>query len=125
MSDRYGRSVAIRSTWGAEHTGTKSRFIQELGGRTMRALIARAGMHCNADFAGAYDFSTDRPFPSRMDNWLRHLRDGGMVMCHPEYPQHPEHPRNAREAEYCFFASPAWPQMQADQNIRLQPFSAR
>jgi chitin disaccharide deacetylase len=125
MSDRYGRSVAIRSTCVCEHTGAKSRFIQELGGRATRALIARAGMHCNADFAGVYGFSTDRPFESRMENWLRHLRDGGMLMCHPELPRQLERPLNARAAEYRFFASPAWPRMLAAQNVRLQPFGVR
>ena len=124
LAGRYGHSVAIRSTWVGEHRGAKSRIIQELGGRTLRALIARAGMHSNTDFAGAYDFSTGRPFQSRMQNWLRDLRDGGMVMCHPELPLQAGPRREAREAEYRFLASPAWLQMLSDQNILLQPFCA-
>jgi predicted glycoside hydrolase/deacetylase ChbG (UPF0249 family) len=125
MTDRYGRSVAIRSTWSCEQTGAKSRFIQELGGRSLRALIARAGLHSNSDFAGAYDFSTDRPYPMRMEAWLRPLHDGGMVMCHPELPLRAGIPGNGREAEYCFLASSAWSGMLSDQKIVLRPFNVK
>jgi predicted glycoside hydrolase/deacetylase ChbG (UPF0249 family) len=125
ISHRYGHSAAIRSTWSAERRGAKSRFIQELGGRTLRTLIARAGMRSNSDFAGAYDFSIDPPFESRMENWLRHLRGGGMVMCHPQIPAQAGAARNAREAEYRFLASPAWTDMRLRQNILLQPFGGQ
>ena len=123
MTDRYGTAVAIRSTWSSEHLGVKSRCIQELGGRTMRDLIVRASMRFNPDFAGAYDFSTDRPFQRRMEAWLAHLQDGGLVMCHPEMPSRSDDIRTAREAEFEFLSSADWPALLSARNLRLQAFT--
>ena len=122
MTRRYGRAAAVRSTCIATRTGVKAWIIQELGGRAMRAQIARAGLQANTDFAGAYDFSVTQPFEQRMEHWLRRLHDNGMLMCHPELPPDEATPRNAREAEYRFLASPAWTEMRSKFNIRLQPF---
>jgi len=122
MTGRYGRAAAVRSTCIAGRKGVKAWIIQELGGRAMRPLIARAALLTNADFAGAYDFTVKVPFERRMEIWLQRLHANGMVMCHPEMPADAPDPRNARQAEYRFLASPAWTDMRNRFNLRLQPF---
>jgi hypothetical protein len=101
----------------------KARFIQELGGRTLHALIAQSGMHCNDDFAGAYDFKTTPGYDLLMQRWLAKLPDGGMIMCHPELPERSEAPRTAREQEYCYLASVAWRELRLRSNVTLQAFT--
>ncbi len=123
LRQRYATSVAVRSTRSSVPGNLKARFIQELGGRALHALIAQSCLHCNDDFAGAYDFKTKPGFAALMQQWLRGLHDGGLIMCHPELPKRTGLPLSAREAEYCFLASPAWRDLQQRSNVRLQHFT--
>ena len=123
LSRRYGTTVAIRSTRSSLPANLKARFIQELGGRALHALITQSGMRCNGDFAGAYDFKTTPGYGSLMQRWLEKLHDGGMIMCHPELPERSEAPRNAREQEYCYLASAAWRELRLRSNVTLQAFT--
>ena len=123
VSRRYSATVAIRSTRSSLPPNLKARFIQELGGRALHALIEQSNMRCNSDFAGAYDFKTTPGYDTLMQRWLETLLDGGMIMCHPELPQRSHAPRTAREAEYCYLASPAWRDQRLRSNVTLRSFS--
>ncbi|MBS0612635.1 MAG: ChbG/HpnK family deacetylase, partial [Proteobacteria bacterium] len=125
LQRRHGRSVAIRSTRARGAHGLKGRFIEELGGRSLHALIERAALPVNADFAGAYDLVSMSAFGRSMQSWLRGIAHDGLIMCHPELPARGQRsPATAREAEYCFLASPDWPRLCARLNVQLQPFAA-
>jgi len=124
LQRRYGRSVAVRSTRTRGAHGLKGRFIEDLGGRSLHALIERAALPANADFAGAYDLVSMSAFGRSMRSWLHGIATGGLIMCHPELPRHEDAPANAREAEYCFLASPDWARLRARLNVQLQPFAA-
>lgn len=122
LSQRYGSAVAVRSTRSSVPASLKARFIQELGGRALHALITDAHLYCNRDFAGAYDFKTSSAYPTLMQHWLTNLQDGGLIMCHPELPERSGKPRTAREAEYCYLASPAWAEQRRSSQVTLQSF---
>lgn len=123
LARRYGSAVAVRSTRSSLPANLKSRFIQELGGRTLHALITQSSLRCNNDFAGAYDFKTTPGYETLMQLWLDKLQDGGMIMCHPELPERSGTPHTAREAEYCYLASPAWREQRSRSNVTLQAFT--
>ena len=122
LKRRYGHSVAVRSTRSSLTGNLKMRFLQELGGRAMHSLIAQSSLFCNTDFGGAYDFAMKPSFGARMEQWLRGIADGGLIMCHPEMPHHAGVPRSAREAEYCFLASSSWAELQSRNDVRLRGF---
>jgi chitin disaccharide deacetylase len=123
LAGRYGSAVAVRSTRSSVPTNLKSRFIQELGGRTLHAQITQSALRCNSDFAGAYDFKTTPGYATLMQLWLEKLQDGGMIMCHPELPERSGRPRTAREAEYCYLASSAWREQRLRSHVTLQTFT--
>lgn len=124
LQRRYGRRVAVRSTRSLRHHNLKGRFIEQLGGRTLHALIDRLQLHCNSDFAGAYDLKPDAGFALLMRHWLRDIADGGLIMCHPEMPASHGAPRTARGNEYRFLASPGWRNLQSQLQVQLRPFLA-
>lgn len=63
----------------------KAAVIALLGGWSATRRWRRAGMRCNAGFAGVYGFdaATAAAYGARMRHWLRQLPDGGLLMCHP------------------------------------------
>ncbi|MBS0398616.1 MAG: ChbG/HpnK family deacetylase [Proteobacteria bacterium] len=124
LQQRHGRSVAIRSTCTRGPHGFKGWLIEGLGGRSLRTLVELRALSANTDFAGAYDLRSMSTFSQSMHHWLRTIANGGLIMCHPELPRKRRLPANARQAEYCFLASPAWPELRASLNIQLQPFTA-
>ncbi|MFO1468234.1 MAG: ChbG/HpnK family deacetylase [Steroidobacteraceae bacterium] len=124
MLRRYAHRVAVRSTRALRPRGFKGRFIEELGGRSLRALLEQRGVPSNRDFAGAYDLRTASGFDARMQGWLDHLADGGLIMCHPELPAADAAPANAREGEFRFLASNAWAEARRRSNVQLVPFAA-
>jgi predicted glycoside hydrolase/deacetylase ChbG (UPF0249 family) len=124
LSKRYGRSVAVRSTRALHPSGLKGRFIEELGGRSLHAMLGERRLHSNSDFAGAYDFSTRRDYAQRMRHWLAHIADGGLIMCHPERQDRAGAPPSARAAEHGFLSSSRWRELLGQHGVRLNPFVA-
>lgn len=119
---QYGDRVALRATSPAEARGAKAALINLLGARALQRLAARRGLYCNSDFAGVYNLSGDGDYAPHMESWLRGVRDGGLIMCHPETPDGTR--RDARTREHEFLASPAWPQMLQRCAVSLVPLRA-
>ncbi|MBV8208135.1 MAG: ChbG/HpnK family deacetylase [Acidobacteria bacterium] len=120
---RYGAGIAVRCTVPRRPRGLKAALISALGGRAFAGHARDAGLPMNADFAGAYDFSTRIPYHTLMHQWLRAISDCGLVMCHPQLPP-AESARTGREAEHIFLASESWQAMRDELNIRIVPFTA-
>ena len=117
---RYGNTVRVRSTWPSHFRGAKAALIALLGARSVRAGLLARGLRSNRDFAGVYDLKATRGYAQRMDEWLRTLNDGGLLMCHPEWPGATADP--ARAQEHAFFSSPDWPRLLRSWNVALARF---
>lgn len=117
MASRCAPTTPIRCTWPRHFRGMKAAAIGLLGAKALRHEAGKMNRRCNSDFAGVYDLRTASGFGKRMDEWLRSIHDGGLVMCHPETAG----PRSsaARVHEYEFLRSPAWPALRRSWNIRL------
>ncbi|MDP0588905.1 MAG: ChbG/HpnK family deacetylase [Candidatus Endonucleobacter bathymodioli] len=61
----------------------KSIIIEGSGALSLRGALARSGYNTNTSFAGVYSLSPKESFRPLMQLWLRHLSDGGLIMCHP------------------------------------------
>jgi predicted glycoside hydrolase/deacetylase ChbG (UPF0249 family) len=117
MQRRYGHSVLVRCTWPRHFRGGKAAVIALLGASALREAARRGGLTCNRDFAGVYDLRSRSGYAARMEEWLRNLDDGGLVMCHPEEPTGPA--LTARHQEHRFFSSPEWPRLLRSWNVAL------
>jgi predicted glycoside hydrolase/deacetylase ChbG (UPF0249 family) len=122
LVERHGARVAVRCTWPQHYRGAKAAFIGLLGARALRKGLAARGLRGNSDFAGVYDLKSTRGYAARMDEWLRSIADGGLIMCHPEAPGERASP--ARAHEHAFLGSGEWPRLLRSWNIVLTPFDA-
>ena len=61
----------------------KSQIIEKSGAKALRTLICHSSFKTNTHFAGVYSLSEQESFPELMQYWLKHLSDGGLIMCHP------------------------------------------
>lgn len=102
----YVRSTAIIPAVGPSRF--KSWVISALGARVLaRRLDARHIPH-NADFGGVYGFNTGSDYRQHMRGWLKAMKDGGLIMCHPGLatPEDPTDPiRASRDREHHYLAS--------------------
>lgn len=117
IAARYGAATVVRCTWPRRFRGVKAAIIGLLGAHALQRGVSKRGLRCNSDFAGAYDLQATTGFESRMDAWLRSIRDGGLIMCHPEALDTRANP--ARQHEYEFLRSPEWPRLLKRLNIDL------
>ena len=122
ITTRYGRGVAMRCTVPRHYRGLKASLIGRLGARALRRALLSRGLGANSDFAGVYDLRSARGYGGRMDEWLRSISDGGLIMCHPEAPG--ERTTAARAHEFAFLGSAEWPRLLRSWNIVLAPFRA-
>jgi len=83
LSSRYGRRCALRFTGNQSWRGPKAAIIATLGSAALRRGARQAGLRCNRDFAGVYDFGPEAQFPRLAEAWLASLPDGGLMMTHP------------------------------------------
>lgn len=90
LAQRYDSRVFwVRSTltpqaWRPGRAGLKATAIARLGGHALRRRLGRAGIGCNAEFAGVYDFQGGvAGFAAHMRRWLDGAADGLLLMCHP------------------------------------------
>jgi chitin disaccharide deacetylase len=122
LTQRYGTRVAVRCTVPQHFRGLKAGLIGRLGARALRRALVARGLKSNSDFAGVYDLRSAQGYGSRMDEWLRSIADGGLIMCHPEAPD--DRTSAARAHEFAFLGSPEWPRLLRSWNVVLTPFRA-
>ncbi|MBR0873933.1 ChbG/HpnK family deacetylase [Bradyrhizobium tropiciagri] len=103
-------------------SGPKSLVLDVLSTQ-FRSKASRLGLRFNPAFAGAYDFTGEPDFGPLMQQFLKGLPDGGLVMCHPGFVD--ETLRNLdplttqREKEYAYLASDAFKDLLAMNNVTL------
>ncbi len=83
LTRRYGHACALRITCSRRWRGAKAALIGRLGGRALAAGARAEGLRVNRDFAGVYDFQPGVDYRQLLEDWLRFLPDGGLMMCHP------------------------------------------
>ena len=88
-----------------------------------RKRAAKADVPFNPAFAGAYDFSRLPDFGVLMRQFLDHLPDGGLVMCHPGFVDDTlkslDPLTTQRENEHAFLAGAQFPPLLAANNVTL------
>jgi len=83
LQQRYGQACALRVTTSRRWRGLKAAVIGALGAGALARECRRAGLRCNADFAGVYGFEPEANFAGLVGQWLGSLPDGGLLMTHP------------------------------------------
>ncbi len=124
VCERYGVTVAIRSTHAAVSRGAKARLLAKLGGTRLARTALDRGLTVNSDFAGAYSFERVGQYRTRATGWLGSVAEGGLIMCHPGSDPHADSISMARYEEYSYLRSREWPEDLAAQSVRLVPFRA-
>jgi chitin disaccharide deacetylase len=66
-----------------ERLGSPKALVLDVLSAQFRRRASRSNIAFNPDFAGAYDFSTRSDFGSLMQQFLKGLPQGGVIMCHP------------------------------------------
>lgn len=109
-------------TWSAARINPKALLLDALS-RAFRAQAMQAGLATNTAFTGAYDFDPATDYAARVRDFLTHLPDGGLMMCHPGFADAAlaqlDPVTTAREREYAYFAGDAFPKLLAALNMTL------
>ena len=91
--------------------------------RQFRKRAARANLRYNTAFAGAYDFLRKPDFAALMQQFLRSLPEGGLVMCHPGFVDETleslDPLTTQREHEHAFLAGEQFPPLLAANRVTL------
>jgi len=81
--------------------------------RALRRRAGEFGLKTNPAFAGTYSFKESADYAALFPGFLKHLPDGGVVMCHPGHVDDQlrrlDTLTDLREKEYAFFAGDAFP----------------
>jgi predicted glycoside hydrolase/deacetylase ChbG (UPF0249 family) len=68
-----------------ERLDSPKALVLDILSTQFRKRAARAKLAFNPVFAGAYDFTKQPDFGALMQRFLRGMREGGVVMCHPGF----------------------------------------
>ena len=115
----------LRDTRRAPGTGGKAWLIAALGSGALRRQAQGRGYGQNGHLLGVYGFDGDAGrYLALLREWLRAARDGDLMMCHAA----PDAPADdaigaARRHEHEVLAGPAFAQLLAQENIRVEPLS--
>jgi hypothetical protein len=113
-----GRAVPL-----ARRLGDRKGLVLDYLSRGLRRRARRLGVRTNSAFAGTYDFKPDADFARLFPAFLRHLPEGGVVMCHPGFVdaelKRLDPLTVLREREYAYFNSEAFPGVLAAHGVVL------
>ena len=88
-----------------------------------RKRAAMANIPFNPAFAGAYDFSREPDFGALLQQFLKDMPDGGLVMCHPGFVDETlvslDPLTTQRENEHAFLGGERFPPLLAANNVTL------
>jgi predicted glycoside hydrolase/deacetylase ChbG (UPF0249 family) len=103
--------------------GEPKALVLDVLSAQFRKRAADAEIPFNPAFAGAYDFSKRSDFGALMDEFLRELPEGGLVMCHPGFVDETlkdlDPLTTQREAEHAYLAGDRFPTLLAANNVTL------
>lgn len=106
--------------------GLKSKLLNVLGGKAFAKMLSTHKLHTNHGFLGVYNFDIDSPqaYAQYMSIWLKHAREGALLMCHPAAQiVSDDIISKQRWFEYCYLISPAFHQLCVENLIRLARLS--
>ncbi|ALM84779.1 hypothetical protein ASB57_18985 [Bordetella sp. N] len=95
LARRYGAAAPwVRCSAPGEQAGLpgalrwKARVIGALGAYSFSRAATAAGLRSNRRLLGVYDFrGGSEAYVALLPLWLRNMRDGDLLMCHPAMPQ--------------------------------------
>ncbi|MBA4696647.1 MAG: ChbG/HpnK family deacetylase [Legionella sp.] len=61
----------------------KSQFIKFLGGKNFRRILIKRQIPTNTTFSGIYTFKKAPDYRQYFKEFLRNMKPGGLIMCHP------------------------------------------
>jgi predicted glycoside hydrolase/deacetylase ChbG (UPF0249 family) len=99
----------------------KAQVIGFLGAQALIDEATTLNFKSNQGFVGAYDFSRPHPpFDQMLKIWLPTLQTGGLLMMHPSQQVLNNDPMGpSRVQEFTLLASPAWPELLAENHCKL------
>lgn len=100
----------------------KAALIALLGGWACARSLGRAGIGRNRGFGGVYGFDApdEAAYGARMVQWLAHLGDGSLLMCHPAVQEVPgDAIGRQRPVEFAYLLSDAFGALLAQQRMRV------
>jgi predicted glycoside hydrolase/deacetylase ChbG (UPF0249 family) len=107
----------------AQRLGAPKALVLDILSAQFRKRAMAADIAFNPAFAGAYDFSQQPDFGALMRQFLDHLPDGALVMCHPGFVDETlislDPLTTQRENEHAFLASDRFPPLLAANNVTL------
>ena len=107
----------------AQRLGSPKALVLDALSAQFRKRAGRADMTFNPGFAGAYDFSRPSDFGALMQQFLDHLPEGGVVMCHPGLVDDVlvslDPFTDQREREYAFLGGEQFPALLAANKVTL------
>jgi len=91
--------------------------------RAFRTRAQARGVPTNPGFAGTYSFRPNADFANKFPQFLDHLPDGGLVMCHPGHVDDElirlDPLTDLREREYAYLVGDMFPTMLAARGLAL------
>lgn len=120
----YVRLPCEQVNWRRDGFAIRQRMISLLGQQALKRRLDALTIPYNRTFAGAYQFSQSRDYPSLFPRFLSRIEEGGLIMCHPGLPHGDSHDPIAavRGAEYAYFASERFLVDCAAQHVHLKRF---
>ena len=105
--------------------GRKAWLIDRLvGAEDFRRRARSLGFLANRRLLGVYDFkATESGYGSLLRHWLRHARNGDLLMCHPGTPRMGDLIRHGRGVEFMVWADPGLPDLLRTVGVRVAPMS--
>lgn len=90
----------------------KSNIILYSGAKAFRKQVMSAGIQTNTFFSGIYSLEPETNYRELMQQWLRDLLDGSLVVCHPSIKSNGKKVDHykTRLNEFHYFASEAFDQ---------------
>lgn len=99
----------------------KAQIIHAMGGDALLSLAERHGVAHSQYLTGIYDFTgSANSYRQRLHEWLTHLPQGAVLMCHPGSEIDPQTPlAQARKREQSVLCDPALSAMLDQHHIRI------
>jgi chitin disaccharide deacetylase len=106
-----------------QRLGSPKALVLDVLSAQFRKRAGRAKLAFNPGFAGAYDFSRPSDFGALMQQFLDHLPENGVVMCHPGLVDDVlvslDPFTDQREREYAFLGGEQFPALLAANKVTL------
>lgn len=99
----------------------KAQVINAMGARSLLSLAQQHGFACSQYLTGVYNFLGDTDnYRQRLRNWLTHLPQGTVLMCHPAADTDHDAPfAQARQQEQDVLLDPELPTLLNELSVRI------